>query len=268
MITSTSNTQIKNLIQLQKKNKARKEQGVFVAEGRKLFEEIKELDKSKVVKVYFSEQFIKAQKAEGIEIENYAEKIPFEIVQDNVFLASCETLTPQGILSIVKQPVYSLDELLHQNKIRLLILEDLRDPGNLGTIIRTAEGAGVTGILLSKECVDLFNPKVIRSTMGAIFRMPFVYTTDFLKTLSFLKTEKVRIYAAHLESSVVYSTVDYRGNTAFLIGNEANGLSRESTALADQTVRIPMGGQVESLNAAVAAAILMYERAKQLEYKF
>lgn len=266
MITSTANAQIKHLIQLQKKGKLRTEQGIFVSEGKKMFEEAKTLD-GQIIKAYFSESFAKTQEAEtGQGIENYAAGIPYEIVQDSVFAVCAETMTPQGILAMVRQPSYQLEDLLNQKQLRLLLLENLRDPGNLGTIFRTAEGAGTTGIILSQESVDLFNPKVIRSTMGSVFRVPFVYAEDFLGILNQLKASQVQIFAAHLKGSIPYNTADYRGNTAILIGNEANGLSAESTKAASQAVRIPMGGRLESLNAAVAAAILMYERARQLNF--
>lgn len=145
----------------------------------------------------------------------------------------------------------------------VMALENLQDPGNLGTIVRTAEGDGVTGILLSDTCVDLYNPKVIRSTMGSIYRMPFCYVTDFRGTLQLLKRSGVRWYAAHLKGTDAHDQQDYTGPTGFLIGNESRGLTDETAALADYYIRIPMCGRVESLNAAVASAILMYEANRQ-----
>ena len=144
----------------------------------------------------------------------------------------------------------------------LMILEDLQDPGNMGTILRTAEGAGVTGIILSKNCVDLYNPKVIRSTMGSIYRMP-VMQADLLEILPVLKENKIQTYAAHLKGKNWYHEEDYTEGTAFLIGNEGNGLSDELSDSADCLIKIPMEGKVESLNAAMAAGILMYETARQ-----
>ena len=144
----------------------------------------------------------------------------------------------------------------------LMILEDLQDPGNMGTILRTAEGAGVTGIILSKNCVDLYNPKVIRSTMGSIYRMP-VMQADLLEILPVLKENKIQTYAAHLKGKNWYHEEDYTEGTAFFIGNEGNGLSDELSDSADCLIKIPMEGKVESLNAAMAAGILMYETARQ-----
>jgi len=252
MITSTSNVQIKQITALLKKSKERKEQKTFVIEGRKMFEEICQ-DASRIVKAYFSESYMK---------ENYGEKkfpaVPYEVVADSVFDAMAETVTPQGVLAIVKMPEYSLDKML-ADAGTLILLENLRDPGNLGTIIRTAEAAGVSGVILSKESVDIYNPKVIRSTMGAVYRVPFLYAEDFMELLETLKKQNVRLLAAHLKGNKTFDKADYSGKVGILIGNEANGLSDEAAELAEEKVLIPMAGSVESLNAAVAAALLMYE---------
>lgn len=258
MISSTSNSQIKNILQLQKKSKVREEQQAFVIEGIKMFEESR--DGGQLIKAYVSESFyqdIINRKPE------YFLETPYEIVTDSVFKEMADTLTPQGIMAIVKKPEYSLKDIISHPKANLVLLEDIRDPGNLGTIVRTAEGAGVTGIVLSKTSVDMYNPKVIRSTMGAIYRMPFVYAEDFLSTLKEIKNNQVSIYGAYLTAAVSYDEIDYSGNCAILVGNEANGLSKEAASLTDKNIIIPMEGKVESLNAAVAAAILMYEVNRQ-----
>lgn len=144
-----------------------------------------------------------------------------------------------------------------------MILETIQDPGNLGTIIRAGEGAGLTGVIMNSSTADIYNPKVIRSTMGSIYRVPFLYTEDLPGTIKRLKEKNIRLFAAHLKGENNYEEEDYTGNTGFLIGNEAKGLSDEISAMADTYVRIPMLGQVESLNAAVASSILMYEAARQ-----
>ncbi len=145
----------------------------------------------------------------------------------------------------------------------LLVTENVQDPGNLGTMFRTAEGAGVTGILMSRDTVDIFNPKTIRSTMGSIYRMPFLYTEDLKKDISELQKEGIHFYAAHLKGKASYDEADYQKPSAFLIGNEGNGLTTEIADLADVYIRIPMEGKLESLNAAMAAGILMYEANRQ-----
>ena len=182
----------------------------------------------------------------------------YEIVDDRVFFGMCDSKTPQGILTVLKIPSYERKDLLRVAHPLLLVLEDLQDPGNVGTILRTAEGAGVTGVILSKKCVDLSNPKTIRSTMGSIFRVPFIYENQLKDAVSWLKAFGIRTFAAHLHGKHLYNEEDYTGGSAFLIGNEAKGLSEELAKSCDCLLRIPMEGQVKSLNAAVAAAVLMY----------
>ena len=153
-----------------------------------------------------------------------------------------------------------LNQAYNKNgKIKLLILEDTADPGNLGTIMRTAEAAGVTGVIMSKGTVDIFNPKVVRSTMGSIFRLPFAYVEDLKEVIKELKKSGISFYATHLKGEKSYKAIKYSDRSAILIGNEARGLSDEVADLADIYVIIPMQGKVESLNAAVAAALMMYE---------
>jgi len=262
MISSSSNGQIKNLIQLLKKSKARMEQNAFVIEGIKMFEE--SVTFGKLIKAYVSKSFY-----EGKELEDpsYFKEIPYEIVEDSILKEASDTLTPQGIMAMVKKPEYNLEDVLGVPNANLLILEDIRDPGNLGTIMRTAEGAGITGIILSKTSVDMYNPKVIRSTMGAIYRMPFVYVEDILEVVRRIKDHNIPVYAAHLSADCYYDEVSYQGKCSIMIGNEANGLSDEITRLATKYIKIPMEGNVESLNAAVAAAILMYEVYRQRRNK-
>ena len=252
MITSTSNVQMKEITALLKKSKERKEKKAFVIEGRKMFEEICQ-DKTKVIKAYFAESYVNAGYA-----EEAMKEVPYEIVADSVFNSMAETVTPQGVLAIVRMPEYSLEDMI-SDAGTLVLLENLRDPGNLGTIIRTAEAAGVSGVILSKESVDIYNPKVIRSTMGAVYRVPFLYVDDFLALLQDLRAREMRLLAAHLKGKKTLDKADYSGKVGILIGNEANGLSEEASELANEKVLIPMAGSVESLNAAVAAALLMYE---------
>ena len=255
MITSKANGQIKNIIQLQKKGKVRSEQQVFVIEGTKMFQEAPE---EQIVKTYVSRNFY--EKEEQRRLLSGRE---MEIVEDQVFESIADTKTPQGILSILKQYHYTLEELLKEDRPHLLLLENLQDPGNLGTIIRTAEGAGVTGVIMSSDTVDIYNPKTIRSTMGSIYRMPFFYTNSLSEVIGELQSRKISCYAAHLKGKVDYDVPDYRAGTAFLIGNEGNGLSEKLSEMANEYIRIPMCGKVESLNAAAASAILMYEVQRQ-----
>lgn len=255
MITSTSNPQVKRLLQLQKKSKARNEENVFVVEGLRMFMEV---PKERVEKVYVSETLYNKKKQEL----NWKE-FPLEILSDSVFKHVSDTQTPQGVLCIVKQKKYELDVLLNIEKAHFMVLDNLQDPGNLGTIVRTAEGAGVDAVFMSKDCVDIYNPKTIRSTMGSIYRIPTIYIEDTVKLLELFKEKGIKSYAAHLDGKNSYDKEDYRTGTAILIGNEGNGLRDEVANKADIWVRIPMEGQVESLNAAIAASVLMFEVARQ-----
>jgi len=258
VISSTSNAQVKNLNLLQKKSKARKEQGVFVIEGLKMFEEAK--NGNILQKAYVSESFYQEKSHED---PNYFEDIEFEVITDSVFQEISETKTPQGIMGTVKQVTYSLDHMLEKPDACLLVLEDVRDPGNLGTMLRTAEGAGITGVIFNASTVDIYNPKVIRATMGSIYRVPFYQAENFKDTLIKLKGQGVTLFAAHLHG-IPYDTQDcFCKKCAIMIGNEANGLSAQTSDMADVLIRIPMCGKVESLNAGVAAAILMYEAFRQ-----
>ena len=257
MITSTKNDQVKAVIELKKKARARNEQGLFVVEGVRM---AAELPKDQVKSIYVSETFAKNPENAAI----LAEYPGYELVSDSVFAVMSDTQTPQGVLALVRQFSYGMDELLKSDRpAHLMVLENLQDPGNLGTILRAGEGAGVTGVVMDANTADIYNPKVIRSTMGSVLRMPFVYAEDLHETLETLKQKKVRLFAAHLKGKNAYDLEDYTGDTAFLIGNEANGLTDETAAMADTYVRIPMEGRVESLNAAVAASVLMFEAARQ-----
>lgn len=257
MITSTSNARVKELVQLQKKSKVRNEQGVFLVEGVKMYQEIPQ---EQLVKVYVSETFADKQKEE---INRLKDRRKLEYLSDHVFQYVSDTKTPQGILCVVRQSTYCLEDILEAEDAHLLVLDNLQDPGNLGTILRTAEGAGVTGIIISKESVDIYNPKVIRSTMGSIYRVPFVYVEDLKEAIAKVKVHGIFTYAAHLDGKNSYDKEDYTKKTAFLIGNEGNGLRKEIADLADTWIRIPMQGQVESLNAAIATSVLMFETARQ-----
>ncbi len=254
MITSSSNSQMKYIIQLNKKAKTRYEQRVFVVEGIKMWQET---PKGQIQKIYVSESFTKDTRRNEL-----LKGCSYEVVSDRVFQGVCDTKTPQGILCLVKMPEYDLHSLLVQ-KANLLILEDIQDPGNLGTMLRTAEGAGITGVIMSRTTVDIFHPKVIRATMGSLFRVPFYIAEDLAQTIHVIKEQGVFLYAAHLKGSISYDKPDYTSSCGFLIGNEGNGLSAEIASLADTYIRIPMEGKVESLNAAVAAALLMYEVNRQ-----
>ena len=226
MITTVQNKQIRQVIKLKKSSRERKRTGLFVAEGLRIFREIPEEQRAKV---FVSSDFLKLH---GEELKG----IPFEEVSPKVFREISDTETPQGILSLVKMKQSTLSEILKRSGSSILLLENLQDPGNLGTLIRTGEGAGVS--------------------------VPFTYTEDLAETVEYLRQQSVHVYAAHLNGTD-YTDESYDRISAFLIGNEGNGLTDRIAALADKRIRIPMEGRVESLNAAMAGGLLMYEARRQ-----
>ncbi len=259
MITSVSNIKVKQVVQWQNKPRERRKAGVFAAEGFKMFEEAPE---QSIREVYLSEEAYKRAE-EKEELRNKLQRTGYEIVSSEVFAKMSDTQTPQGILTVAAQPKYEPEQLLQAEKPLLLVLENLQDPGNLGTIIRTGEGAGITGVIMNGGTVDVFNPKVIRATMGSIYRVPFVTVENLADTLVKMQEKGIKTYAAHLKGEACYDSFSFLESTAFLIGNEGNGLTKELADMADFYLKIPMEGKVESLNAAVAASLLMYEAHRQ-----
>lgn len=259
MITSIHNKCIKETVALLTRKKERDRHGLFVVEGGKMFGEA---PAERISRVFV------AQSAEKEMYKRYGDKLSglsCEIVADEVFARMSDTVTPQGILCLVRQQYYNIEEILQKNKEHTLfiLLEDIQDPGNLGTIFRTAEAAGADGVIMSSRTADIYNPKTIRSTMGAVYRVPFLYTEDLSSMIKMLREKGTMVYAAHLGAKDFYDAYDYRRCTAFLIGNEANGLRDETAGCADALLGIPMEGKVESLNAAVASSILLYEAYRQ-----
>ena len=258
-ITSSSNPRIRQVVQLQKKRREREETGLFAAEGIRLFEEI---PRERLEQVFISESFL--EREDSRHILKKAEQKEIFCVKDSVFEGMCDTRTPQGILALVRRQDRSLDEILALSaRPFFMMVENLQDPGNLGTILRTGEGAGITALILSRGTVDIYSPKVIRSTMGSLFRVPFLYVEDMAETVSMFRQKGIQVYGAHLEGSVAYDEPDYTGPSAILIGNEGNGLTERTAQACSRKVRIPMEGAVESLNAAMSAGILMYEVHRQ-----
>ena len=276
IISSKDNKRIKYIRSLLEKGGIRKKNHSFVVEGIKLVDEA--LEYGNVLDIIASESLYEdivsgdltrnallSDNGKHI-IKQVKQGTSLTVVSDAVFKSVSETITPQGILAEVEMPQHRLleenfREIAYEKtgKIKLLILEDTADPGNLGTIMRTAEAAGVTGVIMGKGTVDIFHPKVVRSTMGSIFRLPFAYVDDLKAVILRLKRDGISFYATHLKGKESYRDISYSDKAGILIGNEARGLSDEIANLADTYVIIPMQGKVESLNAAVAAALMMYE---------
>lgn len=259
MITSAANEKIKHLIALRDKAKVRREEGLFLVEGIRMLREIPPAD---LDAVFISEEFYKKN----------PNALPSnaEILDNRIFEKVSAVNTPQGVIAIVRQKQYVMNDLTAAKSPMLLMLETIQDPGNLGTMFRTAEAAGCSGIILTSDCADPYSPKTVRSTMGAILRLPFVTVPQLDDIFKILKDKNITVFAAALEASVPYNTADYTQGCALLIGNEGNGLKKETiervTDSGGCTIHIPMAGKTESLNASVSAAILMYEAARQRSF--
>ncbi|MBP9000682.1 MAG: RNA methyltransferase [Lachnospiraceae bacterium] len=294
-----TNAKIKEIQKLTEKSKARREAGLFVIEGPRMFIET---PLEWIEEIYVTQRFLDNADSgllgmtEGSSVDgdstspistspatsvgsvenshsDYSTSIRasemitwmnHEVVTEEQMKKLTDTVTPQGILCVVRQPSYTMEDIINHPGHRLLmILEDIQDPGNLGTIFRTAEGAGASGIIMTKGCADLFNPKVVRSTMGSIYRVPFFVTDDIEQTISLVKNAQIEVFAAHLKGEHFYDEIEYK-DAAFLIGNEGRGLKDSTASLADTYIKIPMSGELESLNASMAAGILMYEHNRQI----
>lgn len=257
MITSAANAKVKQVVQWQAKAKERKKDKVYLVEGFKMYEEA---PGEQILEAYVSEDAV--SKIQDF-VQEKLSKTGYEVVSADIFRKMSDTQTPQGILTVLRQPQYSLEDMISGKNPLLVVLENLQDPGNLGTIVRTGEGAGITGVIMSEQTVDIFNPKTIRATMGSIYRVPFVYVKDMKETLQKLHEKGIHTYAAHLQGNTYYDAFSFQHPTAFLIGNEGNGLRKETADLAEHYLKIPMEGQVESLNAAIATSLLIYEAHRQ-----
>lgn len=261
MITSPQNGRIRYVSDLLSKTKLRRKERKFVSEGIK---EFLEAPTDMISEVLVSEKLLLGEGALNSEIKCKLAKVQYETVADDVFKKLSDTVTPQGIITVLNFRECSLEDIVRGDKPLIVMLENLQDPGNLGTILRTAEGAGVSGIIMSRDCVDIYNPKVIRATMGCVYRENFVYVDSLEDTIDLLASKGITTYAAALDRrSKIYTDYDYTKGSCLLIGNEGNGLTSSIISKAGDTCFIPMEGKVESLNASVAAAILMYEAKRQ-----
>ena len=246
--------------ELQAKAKLRRESGLYVVDGVRM---CAELPAEEAEEVFVTPEFLASEHAGSC--EKLLRTCGYELISAQEMKQMSDTVTPQGILVLARQKkVRGIRELLAEKKFPLLVLlENLQDPGNLGTILRASEAAGATGVIMDRSCADIYAPKVVRSTMGAVFRVPFLIVDDLCRTAEILQEESIRLYAAHLRSASDYTSVSYRSGCGILIGNEAHGLSDALTEKADAAIKIPMCGRVESLNAAMAATILLFEANRQ-----
>ncbi len=236
--------------------KNRDKEGVFVAEGLRF---ISEIPTDWDVEMYLMTKVF----AEENGIDQFEIRAETYILTDELFSLLSDTENPQGVLAVCKKQQEKMERVWEKENPFILLAEELNDPGNLGTVIRTADASGVDGIFLSKGSVDVYNAKVLRSTMGSIFHVPVFQNVSLEDTALRMKEKGISLYAAHLKADYDPYHLPLERGCAFLIGNEARGLSDKAAKLCDQWVKIPMPGKAESLNASIAAGILMYEVVRQ-----
>ncbi|WMI81995.1 TrmH family RNA methyltransferase [Anaerotignum sp. MB30-C6] len=238
----------------QKKN--RDKEGVFVAEGLRFVSEIPNN--------WEVELFVVSQDFAGEnDLGQYEDRADTYLLTNELFSLLSDTENPQGILAVCKKQKECQEAIWKKDAPFLVLAEELNDPGNLGTVIRTADAAGADGIFLSKGSVDVYNPKVLRATMGSIFHIP-VYQNISLEEIAWkMQENQISLYAAHLKGDCYPYELPLEKGCGFLIGNEARGLSDEAAELCNRWAKIPMPGKAESLNASIAAGVLMYEIVRQ-----
>lgn len=261
MITAKDNDRVKYTKSLLK-TKNRNKESKFIIEGYRILTLAIECS-ANLEYVFINEDF--ENKKEHKEFLNLLEEKNINIYKttNKIFNDLTDTENTQGILGIVKFKNKNLHENLSDKDNFVLVLDRIQDPGNMGTIIRTADAAGIDSIIALKGCVDIYNPKVIRSTMGSIFDMNIIHASQD-ECLDTLKKYDFDIVSSYLNTDNYYNKVNYNSKVALVIGNEANGINDEIISKSDVLVKIPIYGNAESLNAAISSAILMYEIKKYL----
>ena len=275
-ITSAQNPKIKNLLLLQEKSKARKEQGLFVVEGRRELEHCLEagytvrtifycpeiVGPTEFVENYFSQGFAKNQfptnsRTSGVESAPIIIEIPEQLYRKVAYRESTE-----GIMAEGEYRSLSLRDLKLPENPLVMVLESVEKPGNLGAVLRSADAAGVDAVFFCDPLTDLYNPNLIRASIGAVFTVPTVAASSE-ETIAFLQERGIQILTAQLQDSSLYYDVDMRWGTALVMGTEATGLTDLWRKAASAHIRIPMLGRLDSLNVSVSAAILLFEAVRQ-----
>lgn len=262
IIKSKDNDKVKQT-RLLLKSKARNKEKKFIIEGFRILTLAIECN-CNLEYVFINEDF--ENKEEHVKFLRLLESKNIKIYKtlNKIFNEMIDTEHTQGILGVLKYKERNIVNNIDENNKFVLVLDRIQDPGNMGTIIRTADSAGVDGIILLKGCVDIYNPKVIRSTMGSIFNMNIINATQD-EALEVLKDRGFSLVSSYLDTDNYYHKTSYDGKVALVIGNEANGINDELIAQSDKLIKIPIYGDAESLNAAISAAILMYEIKKYLD---
>ena len=253
MITSSQNPKIKRIRHLQRQARFRKKESAFVVEGIRLIEEIFTANRVPELVIYSTDL---DQRGSLLLEQIKAQNISCEEVSESVIKNASDTESPQGILAVLPQTELPIPP----EPDFVLIADEIRDPGNLGTLLRTARAAGVSAALLSPGTVDHFSPKVIRSAMGAHFSLP-------IRSLSWKEiqhyTKNIKIFGTNMAQGARYWDADLSGPLGLIIGSEARGSGKQASLLTHEWIHIPMQGQTESLNASAAGAIIMYEIVRQ-----
>ncbi|NLK87758.1 MAG: RNA methyltransferase [Clostridiaceae bacterium] len=263
-LTGSQNPVIKEVRSLRNKS-SRDEKGLYFIEGVRFVEEaVRENRKGSadIRYIIVSDSFAALSDAAALTGPCERRGIRVYEVPDTLFGSISDTKNPQGILAVLGLHKVQLRDAEVTGEL-VVILDGIRDPGNMGTIIRTADAAGCAGVIIPDGCVELFNPKVLRATMGSVYHLPILHCGGIAEAMSFCREKGFRLYASHLEGAVSIYDADLSGNTALIIGSEAEGISSEALGLADALVRIPMGGRAESLNASVAAGVMIFEAVRQ-----
>lgn len=261
-ITSKDNPKIKEAAKLVQSKKARREKGLFLTEGLRLCMDA--VKSGRIPLQTFLTQAVYSQleqREDGKELLSQSREI--YLITDEIADKLSDTQTPQGLFCTF-EILDNRERLATIKRNRVVVLSSLQDPGNIGTIIRTAEAFGVDLIVMSADCPDLYAPKTLRATMGGVFRMPILVTDDLKNEILSMRKEGISVYAAALkQNSVPITQIGFDVPSAVVIGNEGNGLTDEMIEACTAPMIIPMAGKAESLNAAVAATVAIWEMCRK-----
>ena len=261
VITSLQNDTIK-LASALKQKKQRDATGLFIAEGIRLIEEVCSAD-WQVETCFYTEAVAGNKRAELLLNLLQDKHCRMLKVSEAVYNKISDTDQPQGIMAIVKKREHLLSTILADEKPFVVILDTVQDPGNLGTVIRTADAAGASGVVLTKGCTDLYSSKTVRATMGSLFHLPIVDGVSYEELIHSLQEKNIHIAATSLTSSSLYYEANFNQPAAVIFGNEGNGVSEELLCKANSRIFIPILGRAESLNVAASAAVILYEAVRQ-----
>ncbi len=257
-ITSIHNEAYKNLLKL-KRPKRQNEENVFLVEGMRAFQEVVKARDFTIESIWLDE---KAAAHLSKTLEEHFD-CPLYMVSSDMLLKASDTVTSQGVLAVVRRKKEDLAKVLAEHPTLAVILERIQDPGNMGTILRTADAAGCGLVFVTGDCVDEYSSKVVRSAMGSLLHVPVFHVDTAREAIVLLKDAGFMVMAGALGATVLPYDVDMIRPVAVMIGNEGAGLSEDAMKAADVLVKLPMIGRAESLNASVAAGILIYEAVRQ-----